>query len=224
MKIIDLIKKNGFLNLVERVFNRFVPCWIFRFSVMDFFEVDHQKLFESRKNADLVCRHVTDEPELKELRTITFNNLPEEATQNHLGYSVSKKSEQETGSVAGGVWGGVESFPEIDLGFTINLSEDQGWIYCAYIQKEKRGAGMYSNLLSFAVGDMKQKRLSRIFLAVAPWNKRSVAVHKRFAKQKIGRVVTFRLFSVVCIFRSGKISKSKTIATVGNPVELKLVL
>jgi L-amino acid N-acyltransferase YncA len=210
---------------METLFNRFVPASIFRFSVGDVLELDLPRMCQSWTNlesADFTVTCVEDTQRRNELRKFTWNSVPAETTENDFGYSISKARTNEP--VLGGVWAGTESFIEASLGFRIVLENNQAWLYCAYVDENTRGLGIYKRLLSFVGSDLTTRRFERLLVVIQPWNKASMHVHQRFTKSKIGRIGVLRLLRWSFVFCSGGISKNNTITSqqTSDPVLLRI--
>ena len=71
MGIVSEIRKLGFGYVFERVFERIVPAWMFRFCSLAVYQIDSSKLSGGPfSNADIkICDNAQ---ELDELRTVTY--------------------------------------------------------------------------------------------------------------------------------------------------------
>lgn len=226
MPLLQNIKERGLLHTIEIVFNRFVPAWLFRFCTGNVLELDPQKLKEvlnELDNSDFVLTCVQQRSQARdELRTLTWNSVPIETSANDFGYSIAQVSAPE--NVLGGVWGGIESFQEANLGFQLQFDDHQSWIYCAYVNQDAQGKGIYKRLLSFGVSDLIGKGYERIYVIIQPWNKASTYIHSKYAKGKIGTITGFRIFSLCAVFSTGTVEKDRTItlSPFANPVQLRI--
>lgn len=219
---------------METVFNRLVPKWLFRFSVGDVFDLDFQLLQESSNRplpSDYSMACIEDDHARLALREFTWNSVPLESTQDDFGYAVLKTSEldsprdqAEASSYVGGVWAGTGSFSEADLGFRIDLQPSQAWLYCAFVDKEARGGGLYKKLLGFVAEDLQSRDYQRLSVIIQPWNKASIHVHRSLSRRRVGRVCVVKLLGFAWVFCSGEISQTKrfTASIEGNPVILKV--
>lgn len=208
------IQRKGVLNSVELIFNRIVPAELFRFSVGDVFELDLAKLKASQSGfakTDMLLQSVHDSEERDTLRSVTWNTVPIDTTENDHGYAISQTGNPT--EFLGGVWGGVESFTEQNLGFRIDLENDQGWIYCAYIDKSLRGKGAYQRLLGYAASDLAEHGIERLYVVIQPWNHTSIHVHRKYSERRIGRIIVIRMFKLVAVFKTGLLRKSQTLTT-----------
>ena len=225
MSFVRKIRDRGLILSTEILFNRFVPAWLFRFSVGDLLELDLPQMRDSwsaLKSDAFVVECVTDPQERLELRKLTWNSVPLESTANDFGYAISKVGENEP--VIGGVWAAQESFIEATLGFQIQLHDNQAWLYCAYVDANTRGLGVYKRVLSCVGHDLTERGFDRLLVVIQPWNKASMHVHQRFTRCKIGRIVALRLGPLSLVFCSRAISKSGTITTkqISDPVLLQV--
>lgn len=225
MSLLQKIRNRGILHSAETVFNRIVPAWLFRFSVGDVLELDQQMMCEtlaSLDNSDFVMKSVEDVAERDALRTTTWNSVPAETTHHDLGYAICSTGDPQ--AVLGGVWGGVESFVEADLGFRVQLDTDQAWIYCAYVSKQARGQGVYKRVLTFAADDLRKRGHTRLRVVIQPWNKASMYIHKKYSTRTVGRIMVVRIGFLAFVFCTGQLTKSKTVTSkiVAAPVEIKV--
>jgi len=226
MSLIQNIKKRGLLHSFEIGFNRFVPAWLFRLSTGCVLELDPEKLIDLSNGIDnsnyvLTCVE-QGSPERDQLRTLTWNSVPIKTSSNDFGYSIAHVSSPE--NVLGGVWGGIESFHESDLGFQLQFNDQQSWIYCAYVNKEAQGQGVYKRVLSFGANDLIEKGYKRILVVIQPWNKASMYVHGKYAKKQIGTITAIRLFSFCAVFSTDAVKKDRamTFSPLSNPVQLRI--
>ncbi len=226
MSVIQKLKERGLLHSIEILFNRIVPAWLFRFSTGNVFELDPQKLAEvlnAMDNSDFILTCVEQGSQARDqLRTLTWNSVPMETSANDFGYSIADRGTPE--DVLGGVWAGIESFQEADLGFQLQFADHQSWIYCAYVKQQAQGKGVYKRLLSFGSNDLIEKGYQRIYVVIQPWNKASTYIHQKYAKGKIGKITALRLFSLCAVFCSGAVGKDRTLTgnPLSNPVQLHI--
>jgi GNAT superfamily N-acetyltransferase len=208
------LRDRGIVLSLENLFNRFVPEWIFRFSVGDVLELELPQMcrnWADLQSADFTVKSVDDVQQRSDLRKFTWNAVPLETTENDFGYAITKAGENQP--LLGGVWAGTESFIEANLGFRIMLEGNQAWLYCAYVDENARGLGVYKRLLSFVGSDLTTRGFARLFVVIQPWNQASMRVHQRFLRNKIGRICVLRLFRLSFIFCSSGLSKNGTVTT-----------
>lgn len=226
MSLIKKIRSRGLLHSIETAFNRFVPAWLFRLSVGTVLELAPEQLGEVHTgldNSDFVLRCVQQGSQARDqLRTTTWNSVPLKTSSNDYGYSIAHASTPQT--VLGGVWGGVESFHESNLGFQLQFDDEQSWIYCAYVSKEARGMGVYKRVLSFGANDLIEKGFKRILVVVQPWNKASMYIHRKYSQETLGTIAVVRLFSLCAVFSTGAVKKGSTftLSPFGKPVQLSI--
>ena len=210
---IDAIKKHGLIYLLHNAFNRLVPSWLFRFAVMNVYEIDHESLRSTRPSPQVSCDIATRQGDIEALRKATFMFQPDARVKHHVGYRASIPSdaahrEGEKLELAGGVWGGTGAYFEDELGFRIDLQDHQAWVYCAYVQKAARGKGVYTNVLTFAANDLIAKGHDSVLLSVMPWNRKSITVHERLTRGPVGRIVAVRIFKCALVLAFGDLSQS----------------
>lgn len=227
MNLFRLIKKNGFLYLAEQVFNRVVPSSVLRFSVMNIYDVDREKLRRVERNDSILCQVATDDPTLvSTLREVTHMGMSAEKMIGHTGYlaSIRDTNNEESPTVAGGVWAGIGEYLEEDFGFQLKLTDTQAWIYCALVNKSARGSGVYTNAFCYAVDDLVNRGLDDVLLSVTIWNKKSRRAHHQLVSRRIGRITALRIFSFAFVFTSGDLAKTKTFAANidADPIAIRL--
>jgi ribosomal protein S18 acetylase RimI-like enzyme len=226
MSLFGKIRERGVLHTIEIAFNRLVPAWVFRFSTGQVFELDPQKLMETfteLDNADFVMTCVEQDSAVRDqLRSLTWNSVPIETSANDFGYSIASVSDPS--NVLGGVWAGIGSFQEADLGFQLQFDTQQSWIYCAYVKPEAQGRGVYKRVLAFSAKDLIEKDYQRIYVIIQPWNKASTYIHSKYAKAKVGTISAFRVFSFCAVFSTGVVEKDRTLtrSPLANPVQLHI--
>ncbi len=218
MGMFQKLKSRGVLLTCERLFNQYVPPWIFRFSVGDVLDLNAEQLYATHKEflSDEFIFEVVEDPQKRsELRTITWNSVPLSSSENDYGYAIMHA--EETPAIIGGVWGGIESFLEANLGFRIELENDQAWIYCAFVDEEARGKRIYQRLLAFAGYDLKNRGYNRLRVVIQPWNKASMYVHKKYSDRSLGRIIAVRIFNLAMVFCTGTLRKSHCVTTQLKP-------
>lgn len=215
------VKTQGYLRTLEVVFNRFVPPWIFRYSKGDIFDFDIEKLKSvadslNRDAADGLiakCLIGSDDPNAQDnqermrLREFTWNSVPLETTLNDLGYAIYDAKNPE--KLLGGLWAGVGSFSEDSLGVRFRFSDDQAWLYCAFVHSEARGRGVYKKLISFVANDLQQRGYTQLLGIVQPWNRVSRMMHEKQSRGICGRMSAMRIFGLVRVWHSGNIEVDK---------------
>jgi GNAT superfamily N-acetyltransferase len=227
--MISRLKKlfeRGLALSFENLFNRFVPEWIFRFSVGDVLELDLPQMCQSWaavESADFNVKCIMDATERTELRTFTWNAVPVETTLNDFGYAIARAGDDQP--ILGGVWAGTESFIEANLGFRVMLEDNQAWLYCAYVDENTRGLGLYKRLLSFVGNDLTSRGFERLLVVIQPWNRASMGVHRRFLRNKVGRIIVLRVFRLSMVWCTGRVSKNRRLTTkqTSNPILLRIV-
>lgn len=225
MSLYHQLKNRGVIHCAELLFNRIVPPWVFRFSLGIVLELDVEKLVaidQTIEKTGYYTSCVVDPQAREQLRATTWNSVPAETSRSHFGYCVCRDESPHV--VIGGVWGGIDRFNEADLGFQINLAPDQAWIYCAYVNKDARGDGVYKRVLSFAANDLQSRGYKRLRVIIQPWNKASLHIHSKYSSRVVGRILAIRIFRLALVFCTGELSKSKTSTTrlLHDPVIIQL--
>ena len=182
------------MHLTGVALSRVVPVRVARFWWGRMLEFDLQKMVddESPGHPDTKLRiaPVQDEVDREQLRQCTFNTTPSDYTGDDLGYGIRDVS---TGRFVGGLWISRGPFFESNLGYELHLPAGSGWLYCAYIEKDFRGGGLYRRLLANAAADLKAKGFERLFATIVPWNKSSNAAHRRCLIRSVGELRVIRI-------------------------------
>ena len=214
-------KAQGYIRTFELLFTRFVPPWIFRYSQGEVFDLDLNKLaaLNEQPGQDvgdglvakcLVNNDSSDESgtcQRERLREFTWNSVPLETTKNDFGYAIYDP--QDPKKLLGGVWVGQGSFIEEDLGLNFVLSKDQAWLYCAFVDSDARGRGVYKKLLSFVGQDVARRGYSQLLTVINPWNRVSKTVHEKRSKRISGTVSSVRVFWFAWVSSSGNVEIDK---------------
>jgi len=219
-------KAQGYIRTFELVFNRLIPPWIFRYCTGEIFDLDIQKLAALNEqpgedvdgvlvakclvNGDDASDQSTDSQRTR-LREFTWNSAPLESTKNDFGYAIYDPQDPE--KLLGGVWVARGSFIEDNLGLDYILTKDQAWLYCAFVDGDARGRGVYKKLLSFVAQDVEKRGFSQLMTVINPWNRVSRGAHEKQSKRICGSVSCIRLFSLAWISRSGNVEVDKRLVT-----------
>ena len=231
MSPLQRIRQQGFLHLVETFFNRIVPAGLFRFSAGRVLQLNANRLAEvngQNDNREFRLRRVEDPAQRDALRRATWNSVPLSHAADDHGYAIfpaGQDSEADWQSaVLGGVWGGVDSFIEADLGFEIQLEPEQAWIYCAYVAKPARGRGVYKRVLSHACTDLVRRGHSDLRVIIQPWNKASMAVHRKYADRVVGTIAVLRVLKWCWVWTTGGVTRDRTVTgrRVEDPVRIRV--
>ena len=163
-------KSQGYIRTFELLFTRFVPPWIFRYCKGEVFDLDIEKLVMLNEQPGhevgdgLVAKCLVDadspsdqsqESQRIRLREFTWNSVPLETTLNDFGYAVYDPQNPE--KLLGGVWVGLDSFREDNLGLEYIFSKDQAWLYCAFVHNDARGRGVYKTAFFRRAGCEKKR-------------------------------------------------------------------
>jgi GNAT superfamily N-acetyltransferase len=130
-----------------------------------------------------------------------------ESTKNDFGYAIYDPKDPE--KFLGGVWVGVESFGEDNLGLEFQLGNRQAWLYCAFVDGDARGRGVYKKLLSFVAQDVRSRGFSQLLTVINPWNIVSRGAHEKQSKRICGTVSSVRFFSLARVWSSGNVHIDK---------------
>ena len=219
-------KAQGYIRTAELLWTRFVPPWIFRYCKGSVFDLDLEKLIALNEQPGedvgdgLIAKCLvnagdssaqSNDSQRTRLREFTWNSAPLESTSNDFGYAIYDS--QDPQKLLGGVWVAADSFIEDNLGLNYVLSKDQAWLYCAFVDGEARGRGIYKKLLSVVAQDVEKRGYSRLLTVINPWNRVSTAVHQKRSKQICGDVSCVRVFWLAWVSRSGNVEIDKRMLT-----------
>lgn len=231
-------KTQGFLRTLEVEFNRFVPPWVFRYSKGDIFDLDIEKLKSLGANAPsdasdgLVAQchaEVLDSTPKDEiarrmrLREFTWNSVPLETTNNDLGYAIYDAKDPE--KLLAGLWAGIDSFSEDNLGVEFKFAKHQAWLYCAFVHADARGRGVYKKLISFVASDLQKRGFTQLLGIVQPWNRISRLMHEKQSRGICGRMSAVRIGPLVWVSHSGGLEVDKRLVTnvKSNPANVSIL-
>lgn len=214
MGIVAQIKALGFSYVFERVFERIVPAWVFRFSSLAVYQIDSNKLSggASSKAVIKICDSAQD---LEGLREVTSADGEESRTTGFVA--------RIDGEVAGGLWVAIGDFQDGDLGLTFNLGHERTWIYGARVDAAYRRQGIYSHLMAESTQSRKDAGQVAPFIGVSKFNKGSHRAIQRFGTL-IGEVFVIRLGSIVWARTKGDMEQNQnlTLQCTRRPIQLNL--
>ena len=214
----DKIRAQGYLRTVEVYFNKYVPPWVFRYSKGDIFDLSIDKLkslcSETETDDGLLVRCLDESASSEQrmqLREFTWNSVPIESTENDLGYAVYDAAQP--GKLLAGVWAARDSFIEDNLGVKFEFSQQQAWLYCAFVHSDARGRGVYKRLISYAAADLKRRGFVQLLGIVQPWNRISRLMHEKQSRGIVGRMSAVRVGPLVWINHVGNLSVDRRLVT-----------
>ena len=214
MGIVDKIKKLGCGYIFERVFERIVPVWMFRFCSLAVYQIDLSKLSGGPfSNADIKICDSTQE--LGELRKVTFADGAEGST---IGFVATVDRE-----VAGGLWVAIGDFQDGDLGLSFMLGQEGTWIYGARVDDAYRRQGIYSHLMDESTQSRKNAGHAEPYIGVSKLNQGSHKAIQRFGTL-VGQVSVIRLGSIVWARAKGDLKQDQdwTFQCTRRPIQLRL--
>lgn len=201
--MIRSILRRGVLYTFGIIFNRIIPAGLFRFRVFRVYELAGMEDIESDQRFHFDwCE---SEADLREAREATFFDSPDPKLMDRTEVCVAR----EQGKLVGGVWRAEQWFDEDELGMRIDLSENQAWIFAAYVAKTHRGQGVYSQLLNSV---LLNRNGEQHFASINPTNKPSVAAHRKFTRSTVGTCVVVRVFRVAACWTSGSLRSSRRLS------------
>ncbi len=115
------------------------------------------------------------------------------------------------GNLAGAFWATSKVFMEGGLGIGYELSDEQAWLFGAYVDKSFRRHGVYSSILEFITPELVASGKTQVLLAVNPDNIGSRKVHEKYAKRKVGSVIAIRFLNFSICSVNGDMSSGRWI-------------
>lgn len=202
MSLISKIRRRGVVYSIVIAFNRLMPVWLFRYTVIDVLEIDTDQVAQSSfGNIDSFQQMLTVE-ERQNLRELTLVGDVDCHAEFPLGFSL-KRENAGAEELIGGLWIGEREHYEPSFGFKYSLPENAGWLFAAMLKKECRGKGDYKKLLVYAIRKAQEQGKTSIFLAVSPCHKAAVHAHGKFSRRKVGRLFGFKFFNWAWLSSSG---------------------
>ena len=189
---------------------RFIPSWLFRFTVLDVLELDTDRIRSMSYGRQGLLGQMTTTESRQLLRDLTMAGAIDCSRDNPLGFGLMDEASQH---LIGGVWIGEREHYEPAFGFSFLLPNGAGWLFAALLSKEHRGKGAYNDLLVYAVQKAIEQGKRRIFLAVSPVDKASVHAHGKFCSSKVGRVLVVKLLDVAWVRAFGALETGRSLTT-----------
>ena len=214
MGIINKVRELGIGFVLETVFERIVPAWVFRISSMAVYQLEFDKLSGARlSNASVkLC---DSEQELAQLRELTSDY----SEQGHVIGVQAKVDDQ----IVGGLWMATDEYRDHDMGLSFSLEDDHTWIYSARVEAAYRRQGIYSHLMSESAQSRKRQQKSAPLIAVSSVNQGSRKAIQRFSTF-VGNMLVIRIGSVAWARTTGDLQQDQnwTLQCSRRPLQLKL--
>ncbi len=215
MNLLAKIRRRGIVYTIAIAFNRLMPVWLFRYTVIDVLEIDGDLVDLSTFGDRGSLRQMSSLEQRQSLRELTMVGDVDCSNEFPLGFGLSKAnsgsgSEPESEKLVGGLWIGEQEHYEPSFGFKYVLPEDAGWLFAAMLLKEHRGKGDYNDLLVYSIRQAKRHGKNPIFLAVSPCHKAAVNAHGKFSSRKVGRVFGFKFFNWAWLSSNGDLQTKRS--------------
>ncbi len=126
------------------------------------------------------------------------------------------------GTIIAALWCTELQFDESELGVTMDLAEDQRWLFSGYVDPEYRKRGIYRHLFEFVTGTCGTDH--QYLLAINPDNRRSMSAHQSPGLRPVGRVFCLRCLRIVYCSGRGQVSSNRrwSINFTKRPVRLQV--
>ena len=187
-------------------FDRFVPQWLLRVRRFNVYEMD-----------PAVTSHA-DSPEI----AVQWSNSEEEtrAVETFMG---PQRSVVDVGAedmrvcyakvndqLAGAFWSADRIFMESGLTIRYQLTEEQTWLFAAYVDKQHRRSGVYKHILEFMLPALASSGKKQLLLSVNPDNIPSKKVHETYARRQVGTAIAVRMLSMACCWVRGGMTTNRS--------------
>ena len=214
MGVVGQIKSLGFSYVFERVFERIVPAWMFRFSSFAVYQIESNK-FSDGSFSNAVVKICDSPQELERLRDVTSADGDESQT---IGFVAKVDSE-----VVAGLWVALGQFQDGDVGVSFSLAPETSWIYGARVDAAYRRQGIYSHLMAESTRSRESAGHAAPLIGVSKLNKASHKAIQRFGTL-VGQVFVIRLGSVAWVRAKGdlKQNQSLTLSCTRRPIQLSV--
>ncbi len=216
VSILQQIRSRGLWFLCGVLFNRVVPEAVFRCRIFRIYEL----------SADAAGPlPAADSLEVIQCDLPTESERARSVTRTDHGAWISDVTEcwlcQDADEAIGGVWIGHGLFCESDLGLKIVLGPEQCWLFSAFVEKHRRGAGVYRFLLHEV---LEQYPRQTVLCAINPTNRASMAAHDQWIQSWLGTFVALRLLGVAICLSRGRIRARRffSMDCRKSPIELDL--
>lgn len=225
MGILTKINSTGWLYSFGILVNKLIPAWLFRFRTTHILQLKTNQLPKANetssglKNEEVIeVAWCTADVERRKVEQVTMVD-PEawniEAKACHA--SVNQK-------IVAGFWLAIDSFPEKEIGVHYQLKPYQCWLFSSRVLPAYRKRGIYRKILRFMVTQCKSQGQFHPLVAVNPYNKPSMAAHKKFVFRTAGKFTVLRILGLTFCFTSGGISSDRNVAF-GNrkPISIEIL-
>lgn len=91
------------------------------------------------------------------------------------------------------VWFADRSHHDEALQVSFEIASDERWLYDGMVAPGHRGRGIYRQLLAAALADLARNGVRRILLAVEPFNRGSLSVHRAAGARRIETIVALNV-------------------------------
>lgn len=124
----------------------------------------------------------------------------------------------------GACWLAMDYFDERELGYVVQLTPHQQWLFGARVDKAQRGRGIFAGLLEWTRLRLGGQNVTTIFAAVNPLNQRSMKAFGAQSRRVAGRLLVVRLLSMSCCLARGSCRANRTVTLncERNPIEIHI--
>ncbi|MGI9518681.1 MAG: GNAT family N-acetyltransferase, partial [Pirellulaceae bacterium] len=192
------IQSTGWKYSLAIAFNRVVPRFLFRCRRFIVFDAAPP---EQLSGEVVFVSWAKTEEELLAAERLTG------ALRSQISGPVRAAIARDDHKIVGGLWCCESKFEEADLGVTIQLTDNQCWLFSGYVDRDYRQRGVYSQLISFVIHHQGSRQC---LLAINPDNRRSMQAHRRLGISPLGRVVCARFLAAVWGRASGDITANRS--------------
>jgi len=205
VKILNAIREKGIRYCIAIAFDRIVPAWLLRVRRFNVYEMETDIEPSAMSGKAIVDWSQSEEETLAVEQFTGPMRSVVDVGANDMRVCYAKVD----GEIAAAFWMASNIFMESGLTIRYDLDDDQAWLFAAYVAKEYRRQGIYTQILEFMLPDLGASGKSQVLLSVNPDNVASRMVHEKYARRKLGTAVAIRFFSFAACTVSGDMTANR---------------
>ncbi len=217
MTLIRDASQRGWRYTLAIIFNRAVPVWLFRCRRFVIYRLESLSSIEPDSQIDL--RWCKTEDEFIVAEQLTYFHRKDSKTGPARAVQAVVENE-----VQSAFWMAGDFVEESELGIRILLEPKQAWLFAAMVNKKMRGRGIYSKVLRFMISESNANGFDDLLVSVNPDNKPSNFVHRKYAKDCVGKVVAIRCLNWAWCFSTKRVAQNSRFTTNAKlrPIEFSI--
>ena len=205
-KILSALNEKGIRTCVAIAFDRLVPKWLLRVRRFNVYEMD-PGFTTNASSTEVTVQWSHSEDETANVEKFMG---PQRSVVDVGADEMRVCYAKVNGQLAGAFWAADNVFMESGLTIRYLLSEEQTWLFAAYVEKQYRRQKVYSHILEFMLPDLAESGKSQLLLAVNPDNTPSKKVHEKYARRQLGTAIAIRFLSMAFCSVRGQMKTNRT--------------